>query len=453
VASVDWTHPSVKALLQESGADDPYSAMEDRARELTLRALEEGWTGPPYDPFYLADVLGIETVARQDLEDARLVPVEGGEPRIEFNPNRRPARIRFSVAHELGHFLLSDFAEQVRYRDRSHGEPGGADDWQLESVCNVAAAELLMPAGAFPLADTRDLSLPHLLDLRQPFGVSTEALLRRVVKLTGQPTCLFAAARAHEDDRFRIDYTVGSRSWSDGLRAGDLLPGTSVLGRCTAVGFSDAAVERWGDQDVDVQAVGIPPYPGDRFPRVVGLLRPATQAAVPTDGLRYVRGNATQPRGDGARIIAHVVNDQAQRWGGRGFAMALADRYPEAKDSYAERSPDERALGSVHISEAEPELWIASLVAQKGYGESERPRLRLSALSTTLRALANEAIELEATVHLPPIGSGQGGMPWPPIRDLILEEVVDRGVSVTVYVLEDEPMPDDAEVPAQLTLA
>ena len=453
MASVDWTHPSVKALLQESGAHDPYSAMEDRARGLTLSALEQGWKGPPYDPFYLADVLGIETVARQDLEDARLVPVAGGKARIEFNPNRRPARIRFSVAHELGHFLLSDFAEQIRFRNRSHGEPGGSDDWQLESVCNVAAAELLMPAGAFPLADTGDLSLPHLLDLRKPFGVSTEALLRRVVKLTDQPTCLFAAARAEEDDAFRIDYTVGSRSWLGGLHAGDVLPGTSVLSRCTAVGFSDAAVERWGDRDTDVQAVGIPPYPGDRFPRVVGLLRPATQAKVTIGGLRYVRGDATQPRGDGARIIAHVVNDQAQRWGGRGFAMALSDRYPEAKDAYAQRSPDERALGSVHKYEAEPGLWIASLVAQKGYGESERPRLRLSALSTTLRALATEAIELDATVHLPPIGTGQGGMPWPPIRDLILEEVVDRGVSVTVYVLEDEPMPEDAEVPVQLTLA
>ena len=37
--------------------------------------------------------------------------------------------------------------------------------------------------------------------------------------------------------------------------------------------------------------------------------------------------------------------------------------------------------------------------------------------------------------------------------DLILEEVVDRGVPVRVYVLEDEPMPEDAELPAQLTLA
>jgi O-acetyl-ADP-ribose deacetylase (regulator of RNase III) len=453
VAAVNWTHPSVKALLHESGAQDPYAAMEDRARGLTLSALEKGWKGPPYDPFFLADTLGIETVARQDLEDARLVPIEGENPRIEFNPNRRPARIRFSVAHELGHLLLSDFADQIRYRDRSQGDPGGADDWQLESVCNVAAAELLMPAGAFPLADTADLSLPHLLDFRKPFGVSTEALLRRVVKLTDQPASLFTAARLPDAEGFRIDYAVGSRAWTDGPHAGDRLPGDSVLSHCTAVGFSDARVERWGDREFDVQAVGIPPYPGDRFPRVVGLLRPATEGPTPSVALRYVRGDATQPRGNGTRIIAHVVNDRAQRWGGRGFAVALMEGYPEAKDNYAQRPPDQRRLGSVHLVEAEPGIWIASLVAQKGYGESEGPRLRLSALSTTLRALASEAIGLDATVHMPPIGTGQGGMPWPPIRDLILEELVDRGVPVTVYVLEDEPMPEDAEVRAQLTLA
>ncbi len=139
--------------------------------------------------------------------------------------------------------------------------------------------------------------------------------------------------------------------------------------------------------------------------------------------------------------------------GGRGFAVALMEHYPEAKDAYAQRPPDQRRLGSVHLVEAEPGIWIASLVAQKGYGASGHPRLRLSALSPTLRALASAAIELDATVHMPPIGTGQGGTPWPPIRDLVLQEVVDRGVSVTVYVLEGEAMPEDAEVRAQLMLA
>ena len=177
-----------------------------------LDALEEGWRGPPFDPFELAERAGVETVPREDLDDARLVAEPGEQPRIEFNPHRRPARVRFSVAHELGHLLFSDHAAQTRYRTESHTEHARPDDWQLEVLCNVAAAEILMPAGAFPAAYADDLSLPHLMDLRIKFGVSTEALLRRVVKLTERAVCLFAATRL-PDGGFRVDYTVPSHAF------------------------------------------------------------------------------------------------------------------------------------------------------------------------------------------------------------------------------------------------
>jgi O-acetyl-ADP-ribose deacetylase (regulator of RNase III) len=93
------------------------------------------------------------------------------------------------------------------------------------------------------------------------------------------------------------------------------------------------------------------------------------------------------------------------------------------------------------------------MVAQAGYGESKRPRLRLPALRECLEALAGEARARNASVHMPPIGTGQGATPWPRVRDLILEELVERDVAVTVYVLEDEPMPEETPDNGQLTLA
>src|SRR3954463_11709232 len=113
---ITWSHPSVQRLLEESGQRDPYAEIARRAREIVLEALEDGWSGPPFDPFELAERAGIETVPREDLDDARLVSPVGGRPLIEFNPHRRPARVRFSVAHELGHVLFSDHRDQVRYR-------------------------------------------------------------------------------------------------------------------------------------------------------------------------------------------------------------------------------------------------------------------------------------------------------------------------------------------------
>ncbi len=450
MTGITWTHPSVRRLI-ETGVTNPMDAIEHRAREIVLNAMEEGWDGPPYDPFQLGDSLGIEIVARQDLDDARLVASADG-PRIEFNPQRRPARIRFSVAHEIGHFLFDDYADRVRYRDLAQRRD---DDWQLEILCNVAAAEFLMPAGAFPMRESEDLSLHHLLDQRARFGVSTEALLRRVVKLTDRPTALFAAARLDGSREFRIDYVVGSRAWRPQTRAGDTLE-ASVLARCTAVGFSDEATEQWNGEDVYVQAVGVPPYPGDSFPRLVGLLQPEDEVVARDPTLRYVRGDAAQPRREGPAIIAHVVNDTARNWGGRGFVLSLMDSYAAAREQYgawASSSGNPR-LSAVHLAEAGETLWIASLVAQAGYGVSAtgRPRLKLAALRAALEQLAAIAQERGADVHMPLIGTGQGGMSWPKVRDLIVEELADRQVRATVYVLPDAPMPEDTPAEEQLSL-
>lgn len=444
-----WTHPSVTRLM-EGGVSDPFAWIERQSRDVVLRAMEEGWTGPPYDPFKLADSLGVELVARQDLDDARLVTTVTGTPRIEFNPQRRPARVRFSVAHELGHLLFDDYASRPRFRDLAERRN---DDWQLEILCNVAAAEFLMPPGALPIEEADDVDLVRLLEQRSRLGVSTEALLRRVVRLTRRSVALFAAARIDSSNRFRIDYLVPSRAWKPPVAAGDEIA-DSILAACTAVGYSDHREESWNNIPVRVQAVGIPPYPGDTFPRLVGLIEPAVPGPNTEVGIHYVRGDAADIRGDGPAIIAHVTNNEALRWGGRGFASTLASRFPEARDSYASWEPSNRRLGAVHLVDVATDRWIASLVAQSGYRPVMRgtPRLRLGALRQALEALAGEALRLKAGVHMPLIGTGQGGMEWAKVRDLVIEELIDRHVPVTVYVLPDAPMPVELSEEDQLTL-
>ncbi|HEX8065054.1 MAG TPA: ImmA/IrrE family metallo-endopeptidase [Thermoleophilaceae bacterium] len=447
----------MRALLADAPGKDPYAVITARAQALALDGLENGWSGPPFDPFELADLTGVETVPREDIEDARLVSPAEGQPRIEFNPQRRPARVRFSVAHELGHLLFPDHADQVRYRNQGHGADRRKDAWQLEVLCNVAAAELLMPIGSLPGSESEDLSLPHLLDLRATFGVSTEALLRRLVRLTSHTASMFAARRY--DDGYRLDYVVDSHAWQSGLRPGAALGQETVLARCTAVGFSTDGVESWPgvDEPLIIQAVGIPTYPGDRYPRVVGLIQPETARERRASGIRYLRGDATDPQIDGPTIIAHVVNNAAQRWGGHGFAMALRERFPSAYTNYTTwaSSSGNRRLGAVHLADAEPDVWVASLVAQAGYGDNPTPapRLRLKALRDCLEALAGLALERKASVHMPPIGTGQAGMSWPPVRDLILDELVDRGIAATVYVLPHQPMPDETPPVKQPPLA
>ena len=301
--------------------------------------------------------------------------------------------VRFSVAHELGHFLFSDHAAQMRYRTESHAEHARPDDWQIEVLCNVAAAEDTMPAGAFPAAYADDLSLPHLLDLRAEFGVSTEALLRRVVKLTERAVCLFAATRLPEGG-FRVDYTVPSHAFEHRLPAGQ----TIGSHRARALHGRRLLCRRHRGVARDRRRC---PSRGRRHPTLpwaplstrgrAASTRGRSRSTGPGHPYRARRRNAARARG--SHDIAHIVNDTAQRWADMASASALGRRLRAAREDYAAWATDaeHRQLGAVRFCEVEPDLWIASMVAQAGYGPSRRPRLRLPALRDCLKVLAGEA--------------------------------------------------------------
>lgn len=46
-----WTNPSVRRL---AGDDDPFAVITRQAQALAIRAMDEGWSGPPFDPIALA---------------------------------------------------------------------------------------------------------------------------------------------------------------------------------------------------------------------------------------------------------------------------------------------------------------------------------------------------------------------------------------------------------------
>src|SRR4051812_20369115 len=108
-----WTNASVLAFAEQH---DPVHAMEEKARSLALRAMDDGWEGPPFDPLALAQWLKIPIEARGDIPDARMVPRSDGSLVLEYNPMRPRGRLRFSIAHEIAHSLFPDCAAEVRNR-------------------------------------------------------------------------------------------------------------------------------------------------------------------------------------------------------------------------------------------------------------------------------------------------------------------------------------------------
>ena len=411
-----------------------------RARDLALSAMDAGWSGPPFDPIALAEHLGIPVDARDGIADARTVPEEGTRVRIEYNPNRPAARVRYSLAHEIAHTLFPDCHEQVRNR-AARAEIEG-DEWQLEALCNLGAAELLMPAGSLPHLAGEELRIERLMDLRKRFEVSAEALLIRATRLADEPCAAFCATRVEAGrhaGRYRIDYVVPSAGWEGGLPRNTWAPEESVLGECTAIGYTARGPEQWqGIPDAYVECVGIPPYPGAAFPRVVGVLRAQQHGRGAASLIRYVRGDALTPRGSGPRLIAHIVNDRTTRWGGRGFASALARRFPsvsEEFESWEKADPSRLALGAVFAASPASGLTVANMVAQRGFGPSQAPRIRYSALRDCLEQVAAEAQRRGASVHMPRIGTGEAGGSWAVVEELVLATLVAAGADVTVYDL------------------
>jgi hypothetical protein len=424
--------------LALAGDEDPIAVVLGKARGQVFSALEKGWAGPPFDPLQLADMLKIPVVPLEEVEDARLVHRQG-RPRIEFNPNKSRERVRFSIAHELAHLMFPDAAERVRYR--SHSDKARKDDWQIELLCNLAAAELLMPSGSFPeLGEASHLDINHLMQLRSEFMVSAESALLRLVRLTAMPAAIFAAARDDDAPSYRVDYVIGSRAWTPEGGERELAE-AAALKECTAVGFTAKEEMDLGSTPVRLECVGVPPYPRTRYPRVVGLVRPLADLP-PAPRITYVHGDASEPRGDGPRIIAHVVNDATASWGGSGFAPHLNARHPEVQDAFTDWAQQHLTLGQSHLFEVDSSLYIFTMVAQHNYGKRAAAiPLSYGALESCLMNLADRAIERRASVHMPMIGAGQAKGDWSVIEEMIERQLSGRQIDVTVYLLPGATLP------------
>jgi O-acetyl-ADP-ribose deacetylase (regulator of RNase III) len=152
--------------------------------------------------------------------------------------------------------------------------------------------------------------------------------------------------------------------------------------------------------------------------------------------IHYVRGDATQPRAKGNKVIAHVCNDLGG-WG-KGFVLAVSRRWPEPEAAYRawhkDRSKNDFGLGAVQIVQVEPYVWVANMVAQRGMRTgSNGPPIRYEAVRACLNKLAAEARRLGASVHMPRIGCGLAEGRWEMIEPIILDELVSQEVEVMVY--------------------
>jgi O-acetyl-ADP-ribose deacetylase (regulator of RNase III) len=153
-------------------------------------------------------------------------------------------------------------------------------------------------------------------------------------------------------------------------------------------------------------------------------------------GIEYVRGDATTPLGKGPKVIAHVCNDLGG-WG-KGFVLAVSRRWPEPETAYRrwhrERAGNDFGLGAVQLVQVDRLLWVANMVGQHGIRTgSKGVPVRYEAIDTALDTVAERAVELGASVHMPRIGCGLAGGRWERVEPLILARLTGRSIAATVY--------------------
>ena len=165
---------------------EPVAAIEISASQPARAAREllehHAEAMPPVDVEALAHACGLHVITAQ-FEDALsgvLVALERGAV-IGVNSRHSNRRQRFSIGHELGHFLL-DHHDRFHIDlgpDTAYGTPPGYD-WRSERAANDFAAELLMPTRLIEEAFTE---LPSPSALAERFDVSELAMSYRLQNL------------------------------------------------------------------------------------------------------------------------------------------------------------------------------------------------------------------------------------------------------------------------------
>ena len=169
----------------------------ERARKLVNELVSlRGHDKPPFLAEEFASLCGINEVVRTDLINvsAVLLKLHGGAI-IQVNSKHHPSRQNFSIAHEIGHLLFSElklerYINSIEYRTFNPQAKARTREKAIERLCDIVAAELLMPEQVFKkyLTDF-GLSINSVEPLAHIFRTSNLTTGVRIAEVSNEP-CL-----------------------------------------------------------------------------------------------------------------------------------------------------------------------------------------------------------------------------------------------------------------------
>lgn len=108
---------------------------------------------------------------------------------ILYYPMEKSPRVRFSIAHELGHFYIPEHRKLLLSGNSHNSKPGFVSKKKLEREADEFAANLLVPEEYLNKLIRRKsfLTLKELLESARELQVSATAMAIRYTKMTPEP--------------------------------------------------------------------------------------------------------------------------------------------------------------------------------------------------------------------------------------------------------------------------
>lgn len=157
-------------------------SLAHRIDQNELKILTEFTQSVPVKVGALAEALGLRVVlATLPMNISGLIQPDGDNFVIKINRFESKERQRFTIAHEIAHYILhkdrisTGIVDSVLYRSKLSS--------RVEAEANRLGAEIVMPADAVALAMPNgggEVDDEAVADLAQQFGVSRQAMAIRL---------------------------------------------------------------------------------------------------------------------------------------------------------------------------------------------------------------------------------------------------------------------------------
>ena len=169
--------------------------MVNKAKLLVNQLVSKrGNDRPPFLPKEYSHLVNIKEILQTELGETSglLLKFHDGYV-VKVNRSHYLVRQRFSCAHEIGHILfdelqLDNYVRKIEYRTYNPSKTNELRSKARENLCDIAAAELLMPETIFrKYIDTFGLSITSIEHLAKVFMVSSQATARRIAEVSNEP--------------------------------------------------------------------------------------------------------------------------------------------------------------------------------------------------------------------------------------------------------------------------